>query len=420
MRIIGGSRLVGDIKISGSKNLSLPSIAAGLMTDEPIILDNVPQLADVVSMVELLNYLGSEISYINKNKISIQTKDLKSFEAPYDFVRKMRASILTLGPLLGRFKKASVSLPGGCAIGTRGIDLHLKALEHLGATIRIEHGYIHAEAPEEGLIGCDINFPISTVTGTENIMMAACFAKGNTRIINSAMEPEIFAFAELLNAMGGKITGHGTSIITVEGVEQMHGCEFSIIPDRIEAGTYAIAAAITYGEVLLRGCKYDHLTSFFDALKTTGAICEDRGSQGVFVSMNRGESICGVDIQTAPYPGFPTDLQAQFMVLMTICNGSSSITENIFENRFMHVPELARMGANINVIGKTAFVTGVPKLNGASVMATDLRASVSLILAGLSADGETIVNRLYHLDRGYEDIDQKLANCGVTVERFQA
>ncbi len=419
MRIQGGNILRGEIKISGAKNLALPALVASILSEESIILDNVPNLADISSMLELLEYLGSDIRCIGKHKIDICLKNLKFFEAPYDFVRKMRASILTLGPLVGRFGRASVSLPGGCAIGTRGVDLHLKALESLGASIEIDNGYIHADA-KDGLIGCDITFPISTVTGTENIMMAACFAKGTTRLINSAMEPEVVEFANLLNLMGAKISGHGTSIITIEGVQKLHGCEYEIIPDRIEAGTYAIASAMTNGKILLKGAKYDHLTTFFDTLRYVG-VSSDILDDGILVYRdNDFEKMKGFDIQTSPYPGFPTDLQAQYMVLMTICEGSSSITENIFENRFMHVPELIRMGANISIHGRTAIINGVEYLNGAQVMATDLRASVSLVLAGLSAKGETIVNRLYHLDRGYDDIDNKLISCGAVIERFKS
>ena len=415
MRIKGGNALNGEIKVSGAKNLALPALVACILSEEEVILNNVPNLADIRSMTELLQHFGADISQLGKNKISICLRNLKNFEAPYDFVRKMRASILTLGPLVGKFKEAYVSLPGGCAIGARGVDLHIKALEHLGAEINIENGYIHAKA-KNGLLGCDITFPIVTVTGTENIMMAACFAKGKTRLINAAMEPEVVAFAELLNMMGANITGYGTSIITIEGVDSLHGCEYSIIPDRIEAGTYAIAAAITGGKILLKDCNYDHLTTFFESMKNAGVKSEVFGND-VLVQLENNHVKC-VDIQTNPYPGFPTDLQAQFMVLMTVAKGVSSITENIFENRFMHVPELVRMGADISIHGRTAVVNGVENLNGVQVMATDLRASVSLVLAGLSAKGETVVNRLYHLDRGYEDIENKLLACGAEVERF--
>lgn len=416
MRIIGGNPLNGEIKISGAKNLALPALVATLLTDDQIIFNNVPQLADITSLLELLAYLGTEIQFSDDpHTATLTTAKLNSTEAPYDFVRKMRASILVLGPLVSRFKKASVSLPGGCAIGSRGVDLHIKALEHMGAEILIENGYIHASAPN-GLTGCDITFPITTVTGTENILMAAVLAKGTTRLINAAMEPEIIAFAELLNKMGANITGQGTPIITIEGVESLHGAEFDIIPDRIEAGTYALAAAVTNGKILLKNCRYNDLASFFETLTLAGVVCSEQ-DDGVLV-YRHCEKIHPVDIQTAPYPGFPTDLQAQYTVLMTICKGTASITENIFENRFMHIPELSRMGANIAVHGRTAIVTGVNKLTGAQVMATDLRASVSLVLAGLMAEGETIVNRLYHIDRGYEHIEEKLRNCGANLERI--
>ena len=415
MRIIGGSKLNGEIHISGAKNLALPALTATILTDSKIILKNVPKLADINSMLELLSYLGTEIEFIDEHSIAFKTNTIRSTEAPYDFVRKMRASILTLGPLIARCGQASVSLPGGCAIGARGVDLHIKALEHLGAEITIENGYIHAIA-RNGLKGCDITFPIVTVTGTENIMMAAALARGTTRLINAAMEPEIIAFAELLNRMGAKIEGYGTPIMVIEGVDSMHDAEFSIISDRIEAGTYAIAAAATNGKILLKNCVYDDLTTFFDTLTAAGVACEAK-DDGVLVYRSR-ESLVSVDMQTSPFPGFPTDLQAQYMVLMTTANGTSSITENIFENRFMHVPELSRMGANIAVHGRTAVVTGVEKLRGAPVMATDLRASMSLVLAGLMSEGETIVNRLYHIDRGYEDIEKKLTNCGAQVERI--
>jgi UDP-N-acetylglucosamine 1-carboxyvinyltransferase len=415
MRIWGGNRLEGEINISGAKNLALPALTASLLTDDVIVLKNVPKLVDVQSMCSLLSYIGTDIS-VDGNSYSVSTKDIRAFEAPYDFVRKMRASILVLGPLVGRFGRARVSLPGGCAIGARGVDLHIRSLEHLGARVSMENGYINAEAPD-GLHGGDIIFPVVTVTGTENIMAAACFARGVTRLINASIEPEVVAFADLLNEMGANISDHGTPVITIEGVDKLHGCEFTIIPDRIEAGTYAIAAAITGGDITIRGGEYDHISALLDLLRMAGAIIEV-SPKGIRVSRSVDDVITGVDVQTAPYPGLATDLQAQFMALMTLCHGSSSITENIFENRFMHVPELCRMGANITVHGNTAVVTGVRHLMGASVMATDLRASVSLVLAGLAANGETTVNRLYHLDRGYEDLDWKLTNCGATIERI--
>ena len=415
MRIVGGTQLNGEIAISGAKNLALPALVATILTAEPVTLRNVPNLADVKSLLELLDCFGTEINYKDIHTITLSTRNIKSTIASYDFVRKMRASILVLGALIARCQKATVSLPGGCAIGARGVDLHIKALESLGARIEIKNGYIEAEAPN-GLIGCDITFPIVTVTGTENILMAAVLAKGTTRLINAAMEPEVEAFCELLNKMGAKITGAGTSVITIEGVDRLHGTEYEIIPDRIEAGTYAIATAVTNGKVLLKNCEYEHLTSFFETLNLVGISCEQK-ENGVLISCE-AEEIHPVSIQTAPYPGFPTDLQAQYTVLMSLANDGSSITENIFENRFMHIPELVRMGADITIHGKTAVINGVGKLTGAQVMATDLRASVSLVIAGLVAEGETIVNRLYHLDRGYENLEEKLNNCGANVERF--
>ena len=414
MRIRGGIPLHGKIKISGAKNLALPALVVTLLTDSEVVLNNVPNLVDIRSMIDLLSFIGTEIEY-EDHTAKLRTANLKSTEAPYDFVRKMRASILVLGPLLSKFRKAKVSLPGGCAIGARSVDLHIKALESMGAEISLENGYIDAKAPR-GLFGCEINFPIATVTGTENVLMAAVLAEGETKLINAAMEPEVVALCELLNQMGAKIKGQGTSIITITGVQELHGAEFEITPDRIEAGTYAIAAAVTSGEILLENCVYDHLLSFFEVLQRAGIKCEKR-ENGVFVQRAK-DDITPVDIETAPYPGFPTDLQAQYSVLMSVSNGTASITENIFENRFMHIPELNRMGAKITIHGRTAVVTGVSGLLGAQVMATDLRASVSLILAGLIADGETVVNRLYHLDRGYENLEDKLRNCGALMERF--
>jgi UDP-N-acetylglucosamine 1-carboxyvinyltransferase len=423
MSISGGVPLNGEVTVSGSKNLALPSLAASLLTDSPLTLRNVPRLSDIDSMLDLLSYLGTRIEKSENNSISMVTPDIKATDAPYDFVRKMRASILVLGPLIARCRRASVSLPGGCAIGARGVNLHISALEQMGADIVIDNGYIKASAPK-GLFGCDIHFPISTVTGTENILMAASLAKGTTRIINAAMEPEVTALADLLILMGAKIEGHGGSIITIEGTDSLNGADFAIMPDRIETGTYAIAASVTNGNLILKNCIYDHLSQFFDTLRLAGIESKiisktPDGLDNIEVHRSeRDDRIRPVDVLTAPYPGFATDLQAQFMTLMTICNGTSSITENIFENRFMHVPELSRLGANISIHGKTAVVTGVRNLIGTQVMATDLRASVSLVLAGLMARGETIVNRLYHIDRGYENIDQKLLSCNARIERF--
>ncbi|MDR0695534.1 MAG: UDP-N-acetylglucosamine 1-carboxyvinyltransferase [Holosporales bacterium] len=416
IRIRGGVGLNGAVDISGAKNLALPALVTTLLTSESVTLTNVPDLADVRSLLGLLSHLGTDIKISDdKHTVTLQTKNLRDVVAPYDFVRKMRASILVLGPLVARHRMASVSFPGGCAIGTRGIDLHIKALRLLGADVKIENGYINAEAPGR-LTGAEINFSIPTVTGTENSIMAAVLANGTTTIINAAMEPEIPALVELLNGMGARITGHGTSVISIDGVESLHGTSYEVIPDRIEAGTYAVAAAATCGKLILKNCNHGHLLSFFETLHAAGVAC-DATDDGV-LAYRRSNELCAVDIQTAPYPGFPTDLQAQYMALMSLSTGTASITENIFENRFMHVPELCRMGANIAIHGKTAIVTGVKKLNGAQVMATDIRASVSLVIAGLAAEGETVVNRLYHIDRGYENIDEKMRNCGADVERI--
>lgn len=417
MKIEGGYPLFGEISISGAKNLALPAIVTTLLTDNKIILNNVPNLSDVKLLLELLEYLGCDISNdIEHNQLTLKTTNIKNVEAPYDFVRKMRASILVLGPMVARFGKASVSFPGGCAIGVRAVDLHIRTLQLLGAEITIDNGFINAYAPN-GLKGCDITFPIVTVTGTENSIMAAVLAEGITRLINVALEPEVVELCNLLNMMGAKITGQGTPIITIEGVESLHGTIFNIMPDRIEAGTYAIASSITHGKILLKNCIYKHLETFFNTLKLNGISIEIQ-NDGVLVQ-NNTDVINPINISTAPYPGFPTDLQAQYMALMTISNGVSVITENLFENRLMHTQELNRMGANITVNGATATVNGVKQLNGAQVMATDLRASASLILAGLAARGETTVNRLYHIDRGYENIDNKLLQCGAHVKRIE-
>ena len=417
MKIEGGYPLFGEVSISGAKNLALPAIVTTLLTDNEVILNNIPNLSDINSLLELLEYLGCNINndLVNK-RLKLKTTNIKCTKAPYDFVRKMRASILVLGPMVARFGKASVSFPGGCAIGVRGIDLHIRTLQLLGAEVTIDNGFIKAHAPN-GLIGCEITFPIVTVTGTENSIMAAVLANGITKLINAAVEPEVEALCNLLNTMGAKIKGHGTPNIIIEGVDELHGATFDIIPDRIEAGTYAIASAITHGKLLIKNCIYNHLEVFFNTLKLNGVSVKEKDN-GVIVE-NNSDIINPVDINTAPYPGFATDLQAQYMALMTISNGTSLITENIFENRFMHVPELNRMGANITVNGNTAIVKGITKLSGAQVMATDLRASASLILAGLSANGETIINRLYHIDRGYENIDQKLQECGAHIHRIQ-
>lgn len=414
--IIGGTPLRGNLPISGAKNAALPLMAATLLTAETVTLTNIPHLADIESLGELLTQHGVDLD-INfpKNIVSFTAKTIESTTAPYEIVRKMRASILVLGPLLAREGHARVSLPGGCAIGTRPVDLHLNGLRELGAEIELEEGYIVAKAPR-GLVGKDITFPLITVTGTENLMMAACLAKGTTRLINAAREPEIIDLAKCLKAMGAKISGAGTDVITIEGVPSLHGTTHRVVADRIETGTYAIAAAITGGELILENTSLDLIPTFAALLEKTGTTIR-QVENGILVKAP-SDGIHGVDMMTEPFPGFPTDLQAQMMALMTVCKGASMITETIFENRFMHVPELCRMGANINVHGSSALVRGVNKLHGAPVMATDLRASVSLVLAALAAEGETIINRVYHLDRGYERVEDKLRACGAQIERI--
>ncbi|HQT85141.1 MULTISPECIES: UDP-N-acetylglucosamine 1-carboxyvinyltransferase [Acidiphilium] len=415
IRIVGGRPLEGIIDISGAKNAALILMTAGLLTDERLVLTNVPELADVATMGQLLAQHGIAVDPIAPRTLSLGGV-ITNTEAPYDIVRKMRASILVLGPLLTRTREARVSLPGGCAIGTRPVDLHLKGLEAMGAEIRLEGGYIDATAPH-GLHGATITFPFVSVGATENLMLAASLAEGETVLINAAREPEISDLAACLVAMGAQISGVGTDRLTITGVKALHGAEHGIIPDRIEAGTYACAAAITGGSVLLRGARPDDL----------GAVLATLGQAGVDISttpdglkVSRRNGLHGTDAMTEPFPGFATDMQAQFMTLMAVAEGASMITESIFENRFMHVPELNRMGARINVHGSSAIVRGVAALSGAPVMATDLRASFSLVLAGLAARGETIVNRVYHLDRGYEAVERKLAACGATIERLAA
>ncbi|WP_032112812.1 UDP-N-acetylglucosamine 1-carboxyvinyltransferase [Candidatus Paracaedibacter symbiosus] len=415
IRICGGKTLKGQIKISGAKNSSLPLMAATLLTDQTVGLENVPALADITSMSELLVQLGTIIdSDLTQNKIQFKTPTLTSFIAPYDIVRKMRASILVLGPLLARYGQAKVSLPGGCAIGTRPVDVHLNGLRDLGAEIDLCEGYIIAKAPK-GLVGTDVTMPLVSVTATENLLMAATLAKGQTRLINAAREPEITDLANCLISMGAKIEGAGTDTITIQGVPALHGTTYSVVPDRIETGTFAIAAAITGGDIILKDTSLELIPSFSSHLQKAGTILEQVGSD---LHVRAPNGVHGVDVMTEPFPGFATDLQAQMMALMTVCQGASMITETIFENRFMHVPELCRMGANITVHGSSALIRGVSTLRGAPVMATDLRASVSLVLAGLAAEGETIISRVYHLDRGYERIEEKLNACGASIERL--
>lgn len=423
MRIRGGKPLVGKIHISGAKNAALPLLACCLLTDETLTLGNVPHLADIATMANLLGQHGVNISLNGTQKQSgatgrvmeLKATNITNVTAPYDLVRKMRASILVLGPLVARCREAKVSLPGGCAIGTRPVDLHIKALQQLGAEVVLENGYINASAPK-GLKGAEIIFPMVTVTGTENIMMAATLAKGETTIVNAAREPEIIDLANCLVAMGAQIDGIGSDKLRITGKDRLHAASHNVVADRIETGTFAMAAAITNGDVELLGAKMEHLYSVAKLLAEAGVSVEET-EQGLRVKRVNG--LNGVDMMTEPYPGFPTDLQAQMMALMCVAEGASMITETIFENRFMHVPELRRMGANITVHNNSAMIRGVKQLTGAPVMATDLRASVSLALAGLTAKGETILNRIYHLDRGYERLEEKLAACGADIERIK-
>ncbi len=401
--------------ISGAKNAALKIMCAGLLTDGSLHIENSPNtLRDIKSQIELLNYMGCRVE-TGDNVMAINAGSVNTYTAPYDIVRKMRGSILVLGPLLARFGQAKVSLPGGCAIGTRPVDLHIKGLEEMGADIRLEEGYIHAKAPQGGLQGAKILFPKVSVGATENLMMAATLANGTTVLANAAREPEIKNLAECLIAMGAKIKGHGTDIITIEGVKSLNGATHAVLPDRIETGTYMMAVGLTGGTVRLENADLTHLTSLAGLLHQAGMdIDQDKG--GIIVHRN-GTRLKGCDIMTEPYPGFPTDLQAQFMAMLTLCEGAGMVTETIFENRFMHVPELNRMGANITVQGNSAIVRGVNKLKGAEVMATDLRASVALVLAGLVAEGETKVHRIYHLERGYENIVDKLGACGAQIRK---
>ena len=415
IRIRGGNPLNGEIHISGAKNAALPLMTAGMLTDERLVLSRVPLLADTQTMGELLAQHGIEVapSSNDPRRLSIGGA-ITNTEAPYDIVRKMRASILVLGPLLARTGEGRVSLPGGCAIGTRPVDLHLKGLEQMGAVIELDAGYINAKVKGR-LKGATIVFPMPSVGATENLLMAASLADGRTVLANAAREPEISDLCDCLVAMGAQITGIGTDKITIDGVERLHGAEHEVIPDRIETGTFACAAAITGGSLHLTGGRMDHLGAVVRTLAEAGVEITETPT-GLMVKRLNG--LHGVDAITEPYPGFPTDMQAQYMVLMSVAEGASLVTETIFENRFMHVPELNRMGANINVHGKSAIVRGVKQLSGAPVMATDLRASVSLVLAGLVARGETIVNRVYHLDRGFEHVERKLAACGADIERI--
>ena len=424
IRIRGGRRLHGEIQISGAKNAALPLMTAALLTAEPLYLANVPDLVDIATMTSLLSQLGTTIAVAEPvagaasatRGMQLQASSIVDTTAPYDLVRKMRASVLVLGPLLARCGEAKVSLPGGCAIGTRPVDLHLKGLAQLGAEIELHDGYVFAKAPK-GLVGGRVVFPNVSVGATENLMMAATLARGETEIVNAAREPEVVDLAHCLTAMGADIGGIGTDTLHIRGVERLHGAEHAVIPDRIETGTYAMAAAITDGDIELIGARVDQLEAVAQTL-TQARVAVSPTARGLRVGRINGQ-LTGVDVMTEPFPGFPTDLQAQFMALMTAASGAAMITETIFENRFMHVPELCRMGASINVHGASAMVRGVKRLTGAPVMATDLRASVSLVLAGLAADGDTILNRVYHLDRGYERLVEKLGACGAEIERLK-
>jgi UDP-N-acetylglucosamine 1-carboxyvinyltransferase len=411
----GGRRLEGRIPISGAKNACLALMPAALLTDEPLTLTNAPRLSDIRTMTQLLESLGCEVASLQGGRVLVVgAQRISNHRADYDIVRKMRASILVLGPMLARDGHAVVSLPGGCAIGARPVDLHLKGLEALGATLDLRDGYVHAEA-RNGLTGATFAFPMVSVGATENLLMAATLAKGTTVLENAAREPEIVDLAKCLRAMGARIDGEGTDRIEIEGVERLHGATHPVVADRIELGTYMLAPAIAGGDVELTGGRRALVSAFADKLEAAGVTVADT-ADGLRVSRGNGR-IEPVDVETAPFPGFPTDLQAQMMALLTLADGVSKLEERIFENRFMHAPELARMGARIQVVGGTATVTGVETLRGAPVMATDLRASVSLILAGLAAEGETRVARVYHLDRGYERVEEKLSACGAEIER---
>jgi len=412
--IQGGRALKGGVRISGAKNAALPILISSLLTDGWNTYSNVPDLKDIQSTKRLLSSLGAGIES-DGDIVKINGGGLCNHEASYDLVRKMRASILVLGPLVARLKKARVSLPGGCAIGARPINLHLKGLAQLGAVIELKHGYVEASA--DHLKGNEIYLDISTVTGTENLMMAAALAKGVTVLRNAAREPEVVSLADVLIKMGAKIKGAGTSVITIEGVSSLKPVSVSIIPDRIEAGTFMVSAALTRGDITILNCEPDHLEAVIHKLKLSGAqvTVEDKS-----IRVQGSDEIASVDLKTLPYPGFPTDMQAQFMVLMSVAKGFSIISETIFENRFIHVSELKRMGADIKISGNTAMITGVPALFGAPVMATDLRASASLILAGLAAVGTSEINRVYHLDRGYESIEKKFAQLGAAIKRVKA
>jgi UDP-N-acetylglucosamine 1-carboxyvinyltransferase len=418
--IRGGRQLHGEVRISGAKNAALPELCAALLTDQPVVLENVPRLQDVATMLTLIRNMGVQVERdAETGTVRIDAARLSSPEAPYELVKTMRASVLALGPLLARFGEATVSLPGGCAIGSRPVDQHIKGMQAMGAEIVVEHGYMIAKLPKgrERLHGANIHTDMITVTGTENFMMAAALAEGETVLENAAQEPEISDLAEMLIAMGARIEGHGTSRIVIQGVATLHGCTHRVVPDRIETGTFLCAVAATGGDVVLRHGRADHLETVIEKLRDAGASVNavDDG-----IHLHAQGRLLAQSFRTSEYPGFPTDMQAQFMVLNAIADGPSKVTETIFENRFMHVNELLRLGANIQVDGKFAVLEGVEKLSGAAVMATDLRASASLVIAGLVAEGETLVDRIYHLDRGYDQMERKLRAIGADIERIKS
>ncbi len=416
--IQGGRRLSGTVKVSGAKNAVLPVIAASLLASTPSVIEEIPDLDDVKTITEVLQYLGLTTRWQEPGSLFIDSTGVKSCEASYELVRKMRASFLVMGPLLSRFQEARISLPGGCAIGSRPIDLHLKGFEALGAQIILGHGFIEARAPQ-GLKGARVYLDFPSVGATENIMMAASLANGQTIIENAAQEPEIVDLANYLNAMGANVRGAGTNVVRIEGVRELKGTTYAVIPDRIEAGTYMVAAAITGGDVTLKNVLFEHMKPLVAKLKEAGVAIEESVDE-IRVRASADLRIRAVDVKTLPYPGFPTDMQAQFMALMTVAHGSSLITETVFENRFMHVDELKRMGANIKIDGRMAIVDGVPYLTGCPVTATDLRAGAALIIAGLAAKGRTEIGAVHHIDRGYDRIVDKLKSLGADISRHEA
>ena len=413
--INGGNPLEGEVRISGAKNSVLPILAASLLCEDNLVIGNVPHLQDVTTTISLLTEMGANLSIDERMNVSVNAASVKNFYAPYEMVKTMRASILVLGPLLAHFGEAKVSLPGGCAIGSRPVNLHIDGLKAMGASIKVEDGYIFAKAKQ--LKGARISLPIATVTGTENLMMAAALATGKTNIKNAAKEPEIIDLANCLRLMGANIKGDGTPEIIIEGVKELKGCNYDVLPDRIETATFLVAAAITKGKLTLTHTRPDTIKIIIDKLKKAGA---DIAIKNDIINIEVKSQLNSVNITTNPYPDFPTDMQAQFIALNSIAKGKSKVTESVFENRFMHVQELVRMGANIDVNGNIATIQGVKSLKAAPVMATDLRASAALVLAALAAEGETIVDRIYHIDRGYENIDKKLSSIGAMVERIES